>query len=114
MTRLAILAALLCAPAHASTCEYYPAGTSVTIAPHDNAFAQVHISNRLAPRNHDTCDLTIYGVTVSVFYDATLGDSADWFHVSVPQGFIAVPPQILINDRDTGTVLIILDGGIGS
>jgi hypothetical protein len=109
-----IALALLAAPAYAETCEYATAGTSVTIAPHDTEFAQVHISNRLAPRNYTDCDLTIYGVTVTVTYDALDFDAPDWFHVTVPPGFVAVPPSILLDERTTGQVLIVIDGGLGS
>jgi hypothetical protein len=114
MTRPLIALALLTAPAYAETCEYSAGGTSVTIAPHDTEFAQVHIVNRLAPRNYTDCVLTIYGVTVTVTYDAWNFDAPDWFHVTVPNGFVAVPPSILLDERTAGQVLIVIDGGVGS
>ena len=112
----AIFAGLIATSAAADTCRYGngPIATSVSIAPGDESFAVVTIDNKLAARARTTCDLTIYGVTVTVEYDAGAGALPDWFRISVPPGFVAVPPQILIDDGDTGRVLIVLDGGVGS
>ena len=112
----AIFAGLLATSAGADTCRYGngPIATSVSIAPGDDSFAVVTIDNKLAARARTTCDLTIYGVTVTVEYDAGSGALPDWFRISVPPGFAAVPPQILIDDGDSGQVLIVLDDGVGS
>ena len=114
MIRTTIFAALFTASAAADTCHYGSPGTTVSIAPGDDSFAVVTIDNKLAARARTTCDLTIYGVTVQIEYDAGSGALPDWFFVTVPPGFVAVPPQILIDDGDTGRVLIVLDGGVGS
>lgn len=114
MIRTAIFAALFATSAAADTCHYGSPGTTVSIAPGDASFAVVTIDNKLAARARTICDLTIYGVTVTVEYDAGSGALPDWFFVTVPRGFVAVPPQILIDDNDSGKVLIVLDGGLGA
>lgn len=108
--------ALFAAPATADTCRYGPntVATQVTIEPHETAFAVVHIQNKLAFRTERYCDLTIFGVTVTVEYDPGAGAIADWFRVTVPAGFVAVPAEILIDDRDQGQVLIVLEKGLGA
>jgi hypothetical protein len=74
----------------------------------------VHIDNQLARRLYSFCDLSIYGVTVQVEYAPGSGALPDWFHVTAPPGFVAVPPSILRDDNDTGEVLIVLERSIGS
>jgi hypothetical protein len=114
MTRFAIALVLLTAPAHADTCEFGPNGTRVSIAPGDESFAVVSIYNALASQFRTTCDLTIYGVTVQVRYDAGRGREPDWFHVTVPPGFRAEPPSILLDDFTSGEVEIHIDEGENS
>ena len=114
MIRPAFFATLFATSAAADTCHYGNPGTTVSIAPGDESFAVVTIDNKLAARARTTCDLTIYGVTVTVEYDAGAGALPDWFSVTVPRGFAAVPPQILIDDGDTGRVLIVLEKGLGA
>ena len=111
-----LLLALFAAPATADTCRYGPntVATQVSIEPHETAFAVVHIENKLAFRTERYCDLTIFGVTVTVEYDPGAGAIADWFRVTVPAGFVAVPAEILIDDRDEGQVLIFLEKGLGA
>ena len=108
--------ALFAAPVAADTCRYGPnsVATQVTIEPHETAFAIVHIDNKLAFRTERYCDLTIFGVTVTVEYDPGSGALPDWFRVTVPRGFVAVPAEILIDDRDQGQVLIVLEKGLGA
>jgi hypothetical protein len=114
MTRLILALALLTTPAHADTCEFGPGGTRVAIAPGENTFAVVTIFNALANQWRTTCDLTLYGVTVQVRYDAGSGRTPDWFHVTVPPGFRAEPPSILLEDFTSGEVEIHIDSGENS
>jgi len=111
---LAFAALLPFGTAYADTCHYGNPGTTVSIAPGDDSFAVLTIENKLAHRARALCDLTIYGVTVQIEYAPGSGALPDWFHVTTPRGFIAVPPSILIDDNDTGRVIIVLDGGVGS
>lgn len=116
MTRAALAAlALLATPAHAATwCEFGPNGKHATIAPDDNHFARVQINNRLASRKQSTCDLTLWGVTVQVLYEAAPFDAPDTFHISPPAGFIAVPDTLTLDERTSGVVFIVLQYGVGS
>ena len=113
---VAIIAAFLAIPAAADTCRYGPnsVATQVSIEPHETAFAVVTIDNKLAFRAQRLCDLTLFGVTVTVEYDAGSGSLPDWFRVTVPPGFVAVPAEILIDDHDSGQVLIVLEKGVGA
>jgi len=114
MRALILALALPFGTAQADTCHYGNPGTTVSIKPGDDSFAVVHIDNMLAYRARALCDLTIYGVTVQVEYAPGSGALPDWFHVTAPPGFVAVPPSILIDDNDTGQVLIVIDGGLGA
>ena len=109
------LAALLAtaSAARADSCTYgsETSGTRVTIIPHDEAFAEIVIHNKLAARLHTHCRVTLFGVTVSVDYDAGSGSLPDWFFTNAPSGFRADPPQLLLDDGDTGSVLIWHEGG---
>lgn len=107
--------ALSAAPALAdSVCHYGNPGTTVSIAPGDEVFAVVSIHNALAFRARDACTLRLFGVAVTVVYDPGAGALPDWFHVTVPVGFVAVPPSILIEDGRSDRVVIVLDAGVGS
>jgi hypothetical protein len=116
MTRPLLALALLAAPAYADTCAFGPGdiATRATLQPHDEAFAVVVLDNKLAARDRSMCDLTLYGVTVRVFYDSAQGSAPDWFHVHVPPGFVADPPSVLVADGARGQVLIWISGGLGS
>lgn len=113
MIRPAILATLAATPAMAERCHYgvdRMAGTSVEIAPHDHAAAQLIIRNRLAFREHSDCTVTLGEVTAAVEYDPGAGSLPDWFRVSVPPGFIAVPWEVLVDDGHSVVVLIFREG----
>jgi hypothetical protein len=109
-----ILALLLQVAAPSDTCSYGNPGTTVIIAPGESSFAVIEIDNKLARRLYTFCDLTLFGIVVRVEYAPGSGALPDWFHVTPPPGFIAVPPSILIDDNDTGEVLIILKKGLGA
>jgi hypothetical protein len=109
------LGLFLAGGALAETCFYgNDNGTRATIQPHDEAFAEIVIDNRLAHRARPVCDLTIFGVTVSLEYAAGSGALPDWFIATVPPGFTADPAQVLIDDNDTGSILIWHDAGAGA
>ena len=115
MTRPLLALPFLAIPAAAETCFFGSEthGTRASIAAHDLAFAEVTLDNRLSFRSRPTCDLVLFGVTVQVLYDPSEGDAPDWFYISVPPGFRADPPQIMVDDRDTGSVLVWMDEGAG-
>jgi len=102
-------------PASAATfCAFGLPGTSTWIEPGDDVFAVVSIRNELDSTVRNFCDLSIYGVTFRVEYAPERGRLPDWFHVTVPPGFRADPPSILLDDETGGEVLIILDEGESS
>ena len=102
-----ITLALLAAPASAQTiCHYGSPGTTVSIAPHETAAAEITVHNRLAMRRNSFCDLALDDVQVTIEYDPGPGPEPDWFHVEVSPGFVAVPGSALIDDEAFGTILI--------
>jgi hypothetical protein len=115
MRPLALALILPFGAAHADTCQYGgPHGTRASIQPHDEAFAEIVITNRLAPRHRTTCDLVLFGVTISLQYDAGAGSLPDWFIPTLPQGFRAEPEKLLLDDSTEGSILIWLEDGVGS
>ena len=116
MIRPMALAIAMAAPAQAETCYYgSPAnGTNITIQPHDEAFAEIVIDNRLAFAYRRVCTVSQFGVGVTVRYLAGPGDEPDWFEIEVPPGFVAEPPSILLEDKTHGSVIIWIDGGAGA
>ena len=102
-----ITGALLAAPASAQTmCHYGSPGTTVSIAPHETAAAEITVHNRLAMRRNSVCELALGDVQVTIEYDPGPGPNPDWFHVEVSPGFVAVPGSALIDDEAFGTILI--------
>jgi hypothetical protein len=106
---LAFVFALLATPVFSETCDFGSGGTTVSIAPGDESFAVVTINNLLARQDRTICNLTLYGVTIQVRYSAGHRLEPDWFYVTVPPGFRADPPQILLDDFTSGDVEIHLE-----
>ena len=88
--------------------------TRAEIMPHDEAFAEIVIDNNLTGQRRAVCALTLFGVTIEVEYVQRSGTLPDDFIITVPPGFRAVPAEITIDDFDRDSVLIWLDGGVGS
>ena len=102
-----VLALALCAaPAYAETCYFGPHGTSATIQPGAETFAEIVLRNKLAGRTVDTCEVSIFGATFAVHYDPGKGGVPDDVAVTVPPGFAADPPEAVIADGHTFTFLI--------
>jgi hypothetical protein len=107
--------AVLSSPALAgNTCLWgNDAGTNVLIQPHDEAFAEVIIDNRLTARRKPVCEVVLFGVPVQIEYLQRPSTAPDDFVVTVPSGFRADPAEITIDDFDTDSVLIWIDEGVG-
>lgn len=103
---LAALCACLAAPAAADVCHYGNPGTTVSIAPHAQAWAEVKIHNRLAGRLRTVCALEMDGRQVLVEYAPGSFRDPDWFTVEAPSGFVAVPWRVLLDDETLSSVLI--------
>jgi hypothetical protein len=93
------------------TCRYDTSqnATNVLLRESDEAFAELVINNRLAFRSEDFCQVTIFGVTITVEYQPGPQSRPDWFYVTVPDGFRADPASVLLEDGTTFTVTIWLD-----
>lgn len=112
LIRLSLLLALA-TPVAAETCYFGANGTHATILPGAEAFAEIVVENRLAARSVRTCELTLYGVTFAVDYDAAPGELPDNVSVAVPPNFTADPPSAVIADNDQFTFLIHLGNAPG-
>jgi hypothetical protein len=115
MTRLALALTILATPSLADTrCEWGPSGTSVTIAPHETAAAQVVIDNRLAFRSREeNCTITLDGMEVEVEYQANRHTEPDVFIVTPPEGYFASPDWLVVDDGAGAVVLIYPMGAVG-
>jgi hypothetical protein len=101
------LAAFLSLPAMADTCHFGTPGTTISIAPHPDAAAEVTIINRLAFRDRrEPCVVSLDGLDVSVTYDAGPGRKPDVFITEPPEGYYAAPDWLLLDDGTSATVLI--------
>lgn len=103
---LVALACLAAGAARAEVCHYGTSGTNVRIAPHGDAWAEVVIDNRLAARTRHVCELRLDGLTVSVRYLPGSGAIPDDFEVIAPEGYIAIPARLRVDDGAGATVLI--------
>jgi hypothetical protein len=54
----------------------------------------------------DTGALSIPGLSIGFSADVGRGNRPDFLDVEVPDGFIAVPPSISVNEGETGRILI--------
>jgi hypothetical protein len=107
MIRAAIAICLAASPALADTCDFGANGTRASIAPHPQAWAQVVIDNRLAPRFREgPCVLHHDGRDVVVMYAAEPGRDPDEFTVTPPDGFVADPGWLILEDGAATVVII--------
>ena len=69
--------------------------------------AELRCSNVLASGQPVTgAELTSEGLTVGLVIEHGPGDVPDWFSVVVPDGFIAVPAEMTLEEGSSGVVLI--------
>lgn len=69
--------------------------------------ATVHCTNELTygdSRNEGTLSLGDLSVTVVVSHQP--GDMPDKFEIIVPEGYIAIPPVLWVNEKDVGEIRI--------
>jgi hypothetical protein len=108
MFKLAPIAAVAFASAaSADTCAFGGPGTTVTIRPHAEAWAEVTIDNRLAYRTRTgPCVLYFDGGEVSVTYDPGSYREPDVFIIEAPEGLRADPDWLLVEDETSVRVLV--------
>ena len=82
--------------------------STVTIAPHPDAAAVVTFDNR---RVHNTkievFTLDLDGLAVSVEAHVGRGEEPDTIFVTPPEGYVARPPMVTVQENDTGEILIL-------
>lgn len=103
---------LLCAlPAGAETQHMWAGGySSIAIQPTDapGAVAEIVFDNRTV--HSDTLerfDLTLDGLTVTVEALVGRGLTPDRMSVIVPDGYIAVPPDLDVAEDEVGVILVL-------
>lgn len=119
MKRIATALAILAAPAIAQdTVTIGPAGyrpTTVTMqdSAHPGAVAEIVFENRPTngPHNNGKYSLSHGGIDVSIRFEWDMLGRDDGIEVTVPPGFLAVPPILAVPEGGVGTVLIFSDEG---
>jgi hypothetical protein len=98
-------------PAYADTSHNWAGGYSrIVIQPSDapGAVAEVVFENRTV--HSDTLerfDLTLDGLTVTVEALVGRGLTPDRMSVTVPDGYIAVPPDLDVAEDEVGVILVL-------
>ena len=87
-------------------------GATITLEQPTGHVATVHCQNELTQGTSTTTgEITIGGITVEVRVVHMPGDQPDKFEVYPPEGYIAVPRYLNVNEGDTGEIRIFeLDG----
>jgi hypothetical protein len=107
---------LLSEQAHAETwCGFGVTGASQThveiaASPLPEVWADVTIHNMLAARAGAAatpCLLTLGGQTVAVYYVPEAQTLPDTFLIEPPEGYIAVPPRLVLPDNTSSVVQIV-------
>lgn len=119
MIRLAILAAsILSSPALAEDTRTWRAGSMVSqmhLAPATGGpVASVTFHNEDIHTKSEIFDLAIPGLTVTVKTEINhAGRSPDTFAVTVPEGYVAAPPEMTVDEGATAVILIYSVEGVG-
>ena len=110
MTRAAALILALAAPAQAQTIAAWGNGGHVLIEPGAGGahVATVTLHNRLtwADANPVQVALYLHGIAVEVIITHMPGDIPDVLQVIPPDGFIAIPKRVAVDENDAGSVMI--------
>lgn len=106
MIRAALLAlvAVACTPAAAQELTAFPVEGQAHIA-------EIHVKNQITSSRYETTVLFFGDVEVHVHYETTPNyvagqDPRDIVTVSVPDGYIAVPSELLIDEGATDVIRI--------
>ena len=123
MIRTILLSAIIAAPAYADPRASWGASsspdhnTSATLAPSDGpAVATITLRNQLTG-GHDritTARIDLPGLWADVTVDHGPGDVPDRITVTVPEGFIAVPPVLDVPEGESGVVSVYSSMGAGA
>lgn len=76
----------------------------VTLRPDEAALAVVEYRNTLVPGFPTGFPLTVGDLTVIVDIDHQSGTVPETMSLRVPEGVIAVPPEIVVHDGSTGVI----------
>lgn len=76
--------------------------------------ASVTFHNEDIHTQSEAFDLTIPGLTVTVRTDINhLGRAPDKVSVTVPEGFVAAPPEVMVEEGESAVILIYSVEGVG-
>jgi hypothetical protein len=110
MTRAAALLLALAAPAQAQTIAVWGNGGHVLIEPGAGGahVATVTLHNRLtwADANPVQVSLYLHGIAVEVVITHMPGDIPDVLTAIPPDGFIAIPERVAVDENSAGSVTI--------
>jgi hypothetical protein len=117
MTRLAIALCAAAAPALADDCRWGGAPYSTAnVAPDGEGGAVITFWNGLTPPNpfDAPCHVPFGEGEIVIEWEHGPGMLPDTGFVTPPEGYIAIPPYVVIEEEDTGTVRIVpFDGVMG-
>lgn len=106
IVRIAALA-LLASPAFADDTAYCGESLAAMRPGEGEAVAQVIILNRYSAAPNDCqSDVTLNGLNVVIQFANQPGRTPDAVRVVVPEGFIAIPPEVTLDEDEQGTVEI--------
>lgn len=106
------------ASAQACVCEANISGSIVTLrhSERPNAVAEIEFYNRESNGPHDTGPFTLMldGAQIDGFFTWNAdGSRHDRITVTPPQGYIAVPDTLDLDEETTGLILIYPDNAVG-
>lgn len=108
MKQLALIATLAASTATAQTAEVKAGGDTLTLKPHPDHAAQLVYSNSGHSLTAEgTYTLCIEAVCVSAVLNVKAHSPRELLTVTPQDGFIAYPPEAIVQDGDSVTVLIL-------
>ena len=110
MIRLAALIALWAAPVFASDTwmSSYRSGLTIVPTEQDGCVAEIQIYNRMTDNKSEARGtVSLDDLEVGVFYELNVNSlGSERYSFTPPDGYIAVPQEIVVQDETDGSVLI--------
>jgi hypothetical protein len=116
MIRTALAMLATCTAAHADPSHHW-GGSSATLSPGPGVpLAYVDVINRLTSGHNMVLEFTLDlgGFEVAVTVTHGNGDLPDRYEVVPPEGYIAVPMMIDLDEGSTGRIAIYSADGVGT
>lgn len=108
--RLAAAMILAASPAMADDCRWGgPPYSTANVSPDGDGGAVVHFENRMTPFSpHDApCVVPFGGGEMVIEWHHGPGMLPDDGMVSPPEGFVAIPPVVTIEEEDSGVIRVV-------